>query len=173
MDALFEREEITHMKKPNGCLKALIVLVVLFVIGFGILFLFVSNLFSKMHISDVNRYEEEYKKRDIQKFELFPESIPDSATDVKFSSTHGLQSHEGGFYLEMTLPEEEFNNLIEDYELFIPEQYGQYPQYVRDFVQDQKGFEVYSDYENGRGFIIDRDANRILYFYDEYTCGNN
>lgn len=159
------------MKKPSGCVKVLIVLGALLLIGFAAVWFSISSLLSRMRTNDISRYEEEYNNRDIQRFNLFPESIPESATDVEFLSSHGMQSHEGGFYLEMTLPEEEFNSLIEGYELTTIENPDSYPVFVRDFARE--GFEFYSDYEHGRGFVIDRSSHRILYFYDEFICGNN
>lgn len=137
-----------------------------------------NRLMSKMFIDDISKYEEEYQNRDIQRFGFFPSSIPENATDVEFKSYHGLQSHEGGFILVVTLPEDEISTYLEDYkeELYFPEYIHQYPQNVCDFVGENPSsdrFKFYSDCRDGRGFVIDTNENRIMFFYDEYRCGND
>ena len=160
--------------------KRYIVLIVLAVIlliaGLGIYKMY--KFLGKLSVSDVSNYSEEYDKKDMQRFEFFPSEIPENATDVSFHSYSGMQSHEGGFMLQITLPEEEIEKYLEEYEddLFVEEYYSQYPGAVYEFVdtEDKDRYVVYSDYQYGRGFIIDRETNTILFFYDEYKCvGDN
>lgn len=166
-------------KRKNPFVIALLIifgLIAVFAVAF---FIFIFSLVSKLSTDDVGRYQEEYSSQGIDRFTFFPTSIPENATNVKFSASSGLQSHERSFELRCTLPADEIEQYMEDYE-YMRVSSPDYPYsspLAQKFVGNKSDsyeagrYILYSDDKNGGcGFIVDTKENTVMFFFDEFRC---